>query len=600
MAALETKENILTPHKKNEIKIRARAVSRGVAIGKIVSLHGKKRQFYRISLKEFQVEREIRRLNNAVRQAKRQLKKLSQQKNGETQANIFETHLLLLEDRSLLNKIETAIREQKINSEWAVKLVTDRYLAIYKDIQDEHLRERHIDLEDVAERLQIALGGGRKTSPRLEKNSIVVARELKPSTLAELGQDELKAILTENGGWTSHTFILAREIGLPAVTGLKGLLRRVKTGETIIVDGYSGQVIVNPTDETLKRYRAAAEKFQQIKEIAFKPTPENARTLDGQEIIIRANLDYAKGYTKARQFGAKGIGLFRSEFLFHQNQSFPSEQEQISAYQKAAALAGEDGVKIRLFDLSSEQLSGETEEREKNPALGLRAMRLGAGHKKQFRTQIRALLQASAGKKLDIVLPMVSDVAEILEIKEILRLEKAGLKKKNIEFGKPKLGAMIEVPSAVLMAEEIASEVDFINLGTNDLVQYLLAVDRDNESVADWFRTLHPAVLRAVKTVIRAAENKNIPLIICGEMAGSTVYVPILIGLGATELSMNVNSIPRVRQIISNIAFEEAHAIVKQLETCRTAFETEKAVENLFSTKWKHLFPAEIFPNGKK
>jgi phosphotransferase system enzyme I (PtsI) len=600
MAALETKENTLIPHKKNEIKIRARAVSRGVAIGEIISLHGKKRQFYRISLKEFQIEREIRRLNNAVRVAKRQLKKLSQQKNGETQANIFETHLLLLEDKSLLSKIETAIRDQKINCEWAVKLVTDRYLAIYKDIQDEHLRERHIDFEDVAERLQIALGGGRKSPVRLEKNSIVVAKELKPSTLAELGQDELKAVLTENGGWTSHTFILAREIGLPAVTGLKGLLRRVKTGETVIVDGYSGQVIINPTDETLKRYRAAAEKFQQIKEVAFKPTPENARTLDGQEITIRANLDFAKGYGKARQFGAKGIGLFRSEFLFNQNQSFPSEQEQISAYRKAAALAGEDGVKIRLFDLNSDQLADETEEREKNPALGLRAIRLGSAHKKQFRTQLRALLQASAGKNLDIVLPMVSDVAEILEIKEILRLEKALLRKKNIEFGNPKIGAMIEVPSAVLMAEEIASEVDFINLGTNDLVQYLLAVDRDNEAVADWFRTLHPAVLRAVKTVIRAAENKNVPLIICGEMAGSTVYVPILIGLGATELSMNVNSIPRVRQIISNIAFEEAHAIVKQLETCRTAFETEKAVERLFSEKWKHLFPAEVFLSDKK
>ncbi|HLM02059.1 MAG TPA: putative PEP-binding protein, partial [Pyrinomonadaceae bacterium] len=396
MAALETKENILTPPQKAEIKIRARAVSRGVAIGKIISLHGKKRQFYRVSLKEFQIEREVRRLNNAVRLAKRQLKKLSQQKNGETQANIFDTHLLLLEDKSLLNKIETAIREQKINCEWAVKLVTDRYLAIYKDIQDEHLRERHIDFEDVAERLQIALGGGRKSPVRLEKNSIVVARELKPSTLAELGQDELKAILTENGGWTSHTFILAREIGLPAVTGLKGLLRRVKTGETVIVDGYSGQVIINPSDETLTRYRAAAEKFQQIKEVAFKPTPENARTLDGREIVIRGNLDFAKGYAKAKQFGARGIGLFRSEFLFNQNRSFPSEQEQISAYRKAAALAGDDGVKIRLFDLSSEQLADDTDEREKNPALGLRAIRLSASHKKQFRTQIRALLQASA------------------------------------------------------------------------------------------------------------------------------------------------------------------------------------------------------------
>jgi phosphotransferase system enzyme I (PtsI) len=600
MAALETKENILTPHKKNEIRIRARAVSRGVAIGKVISLYGKKRQFYRISLKEFQIEREIRRLHNALRLAARQLRKLSQQKNGETQANIFETHLLLLEDKSLLNKIETTIREQKINCEWAVKLVTDRYLAIYKDFQDEHLRERHIDLEDVAERLQIALGGGRKSPLRLEKNSVVVARELKPSTLAEFGQNELEAILTENGGWTSHTFILAREIGLPAVTGLKGLLRRVKTGETVIVDGYSGQVIINPSEETLKRYRAAAEKFQQIKEVAFKPTPESTRTLDGQEIIIRANLDSAKGYAKAKQFGAKGIGLFRSEFLFNQTQSFPSEQEQIVAYRKAAALTGEDGVKIRLFDLSSEQLADETVAREKNPALGLRAIRLSAAHKKQFRTQLRALLQASAGKNLDIVLPMVSDVAEILEIKEMLRLEKALLRKKNIEFGNPKIGAMIEVPSAVLMADEIAAEVDFINLGTNDLVQYLLAVDRDNEAVADWFRTLHPAVLRAVKTVIRAAQNRNVPLIVCGEMAGSTVYAPILIGLGATELSMNVNSIPRVRQIISNIAFEEAHAIVRQLETCRTAAETEKTVENLFSAKWKHLFPAEIFLAGKK
>lgn len=600
MAFLELKENILPPHSKNEIKIRARAVSRGVAIGKVICLHGKKRQFYRISLKTSQVEREIKRFYAALRLAKRQLKKLGQPKNGETQANIFETHLLLLEDKSLLDKIETSIREQKINSEWAVKLVTDGYLAIYKDIRDEHLRERHIDLQDIAERLQIALGGGKKTPVRLEKNSIVVAKELKPSTLAELSQDELKAVLTENGGWTSHTFILAREIGLPAVTGLKGFLRRVKTGDTVIVDGYSGQVFINPAAETLKRYRAAAEKFQQIKEVDLKPATETLRTLDGREIIIRANLDIAKGYAKARQFGARGIGLFRSEFLFNQNQGFPSEQEQISAYRKVAALAGDEEVKIRTFDLSVEQLTDEAVEREKNPALGLRAVRLSFAHKKQFRMQIRALLQASAGKNLDIVLPMISDVSEISEVKEIVRREKNALKKKNIPFGNPKIGAMIEVPSAVLMAEEIASEVDFLNLGTNDLVQYLLAVDRDNESVADWFRTLHPAVLRAVKTVIRAAEDKNVPLIICGEMAGSPVYVPILIGLGATELSMNVNSISRIRHIISGIAFEEAHSIVKHLETCRTAAETEKAVEILFSAKWKHLFPIDIFPGGKK
>jgi phosphotransferase system enzyme I (PtsI) len=248
-------------------------------------------------------------------------------------------------------------------------------------------------------------------------------------------------------------------------------------------------------------------------------------------------------------------------------------------------------------------LADETEEKEKNPALGLRAIRLSFSHLNEFRVQLCALLQASTESNISIVLPMISDVAEILRAKILLEQEKEKLKKRKIEFGNPRLGAMIEVPSAVLMIDEIAEAVDFLCLGTNDLVQYLLAVDRDNEAVADWFRTLHPAVLRSIKTVLEAATRREIPVVVCGEMAGSPAYVPVLLGLGATELSMNINSIPRIRKIISEIALEEAQEIVGKLDGCRTAGEVEKAVSEFYQDKWTHLYSNGIYPlnrNGKK
>jgi phosphotransferase system enzyme I (PtsI) len=285
--------------------------------------------------------------------------------------------------------------------------------------------------------------------------------------------------------------------------------------------------------------------------------------------------------------------------LFNQHQGFPTEHEQIEAYQKIAKLAGGETVKVRTFDLNVEHVADEAEYREKNPALGLRAVRLSLSNEKQFRAQLRAILQASFEKNLDILLPMISDVSEIRRAKKILAEERGRLGKRKIHCGNPKIGAMIEVPSAVLMIEEIAGEVDFLNLGTNDLVQYLLAVDRDNEAVADWFRTLHPAVLRAVKKVIEAAEKADTPLIICGEMAGSAVYVPILIGLGATQLSMNANSIPRIRRIIANIAFEEARELVKNLEVCKTSAEIEERVRLSLISKWSHIFPPDTFPAKK-
>jgi phosphotransferase system enzyme I (PtsI) len=585
--------------KSQEIKLKARPVARGVAIGKVVCLHGRKRQFYRINLEDSQIEKELRRFRASVRLAKRQLNKIAVPDDKNPKSNIFAAHLLILEDKSLHEKIETSISQQKVNAEWAVKVVTDGYIATYKAIADEHLREKYIDLEDVADRILGALGGGGKSNLRLKKNSIIVAKEVKPSTLIELTGSQPKAIITEHGGWTSHTFILAREINLPAVTGMKGILRRVQTGDEVIVDGFNGQVILNPSMEVAEKYKIAAAEFQEFTHREAEPVGGKLKTLDGFEVVVRANLDLPQGYARARRFGAKGIGLYRSEFLFNQFKGFPSEQEQIKAYRKIAKLAGSDGVRIRTFDLSVEQLTQENAEKEKNPALGLRAIRLVLSHKKEFRAQIRALLQAAFENKIDIVLPMISDVSEILEAKKIIEEEKERLRRRKIDYGSPRLGAMIEVPSAVLTADEIAREVDFFCLGTNDLVQYLLAVDRDNEAVADWFRTLHPAVLRSIKTVLQSAARNNIPAIVCGEMAGSPVYVAILVGLGATELSMNVNSIARVRRTISHIAFEEAREITENLTRLATADAVEDFVRESFLAKWSHLFSPDILPQKR-
>jgi len=597
----EKKQNLSSQILKNEIRLNARAVSRGIAVGKIVCLHGRKRQFYKINLQASQIQPELRRFRIAVGLATRQLKRISSQKSDkitEKKVNIFDAHLLILGDKSLLSKIENNISNQKINAEWAVKIATDDYIAKFKSISDEHLRERYIDLEDVADRILTALGGGNSIL-RLEKNSIIAAKEVKPSTLIELMGSQPQAIITENGGWTSHTFILARELNLPAITGLKRILRRVKTGDEVIVDGFGGQIIINPVKKTLQKYRVVEQEFQQDKSANLETVKGELKTLDGKEIKIRANIDLPKGYAQAKRFGAQGIGLYRSEFLFNQFKGFPSEQEQVGAYRKIARMVGEEAVRIRTFDLSVEHLADETEEKEKNPALGLRAIRLSLSHLKEYRVQLRALLQASTENNISIVLPMVSDVSEILRTKKLIEREKENLKKRKIEYGNPHLGAMIEVPSAVLMIDEIVEAVDFLCLGTNDLVQYLLAVDRDNEAVADWFRTLHPAVLRSIKTVLQAATRREIPVVVCGEMAGSPVYAPILLGLGATELSMNVNSIPRVRKIVSEIALEEAQEIVGKLDGCRSADEVEEAVSGFYQEKWAHLFSKDILPLNK-
>ncbi|MGD9561106.1 MAG: phosphoenolpyruvate--protein phosphotransferase [Pyrinomonadaceae bacterium] len=579
-----------------EIRLRARAVSRGVAIGRVVCLYGASRQFYRIDLDGGKIDGELKRLRSAINTARRQLSAIAGRKSGRTGGSgqdIFESHLALIDDPSLQSRIEKEISDQNVNAEWAIKLVTDDYVAKYKAIEDEHLRDRYIDVEDVSDRILAALGAGPETTLPFAKDSVIVAKELKPSTLVELAGNEPLAFVTENGGWTSHSFILAREMNRPAVTGVKKALRRMKTGDTVIVDGYNGQVILNPTSETVDRFSASSQALNDDpadSAAALRPI----KTLDGKEIRIFANSDTPAAYQKAKKLGAVGVGLYRSEFLFNRFRGFPSENEQVEAYRKIAESAREGGVRIRTFDVGVDHLQDHNVAREKNPALGLRAIRLGLGYKKLLRTQVRALLRASHGNWIDIIVPMVSGVSELRAVRGMIAQETENLRTKGTETGSVNLGAMIEVPSAVLMVDEILEETEFLCLGTNDLIQYLLAADRDNESVSDWYRTLHPGVVRAVRTVLRAAAKAGKPVIICGEMAGSPYYVPLLIGLGATDLSMNATSIKKIRHIISGIAVEEAERMVKRVETARTVEEIESEIDKQIRKNWLHLFPKDF------
>jgi phosphoenolpyruvate-protein phosphotransferase (PTS system enzyme I) len=583
------------PSDNSEVRLQAKAVSRGIAIGRIVWLHGTNRQYFRIRIDDSRIGSEIKRLNNALKIGSRQLKKLIQSdpSKAESSVGIFEAHLMILEDPSLLSKIETTIKKEKVNAEWALKLVADEYISRYRAIADDHLRERYIDIEDVVERLMNALGGNKRSYIGLESDSVIVAKELRPSTIVELHENRPVGLITEHGGWTSHTFILAREVNIPAVTGLKKALRRLDDGAPVIIDGYRGQVILNPSTETKKEYEAAAARTFKPATVEIADESGTLKTLDGREITIRVNADLPRVYRRSLRMGARGIGLFRSEFLFNRYGGFPTEHQQYEAYRRLGEAAGSDGVRIRTFDIGVGQLLDRREDRERNPALGLRGVRLSFAYPKQLRIQLRAILRASKDNSIDLVIPMITGVADIRRVIEMLDKEREDLANKGIEFGTPKIGAMIEVPAAVFEAVNIFKEIEFACLGTNDLIQYLLAADRDNETVANWYRTLEPSVIKAIRSILDAGRYAKKPVILCGEMAGSPFYTPVLVGLGATDLSMNFGSISHVRRIVAGIAYDEARDLVKKIDKCVTTDEIEETVRTAIRTKWSHLYPSD-------
>ncbi|HMO80168.1 MAG TPA: phosphoenolpyruvate--protein phosphotransferase [Pyrinomonadaceae bacterium] len=578
-----------------EIRLKAKAVSRGRAAGHVVCLAGRNRQYFRHHIKADGVSREIQRVENAFRLAQEQLARLAKPLSGKGQtigATIFETHLLMLEGSSLLPKIAEMIQTEQINAEWAVQVVFDEHVTQYKGIDDEHIREKYLDIEDISERIMSLLGRG-NDSLGLEEGSVIVARELRPSTVVELHRYNPRALITEHGGWTSHSFILARELNIPAVTGLRKALRRLRSGDRVIVDGFEGNVILNPTSETEENL-AQPPLGVGSQAVSTIPIENVIETLDGRRVEIMVNADLPLLPAEHQSGSEFSIGLFRTEYLFNRFGGFPSEEQQYDAYRALAEKANKGRVRIRTFDIDVGQLVDKTEDREANPALGLRAIRLGLTYPRELAVQVRAILRAAARRPIDIVLPMVSGVSDIRACRELIEAEHEELRSKGVETGEPQIGAMIEIPATVLVIDDVLEEVDFVCLGTNDLTQYILAADRDNETIADWFRTLHPAVIKAILSVLSAGRKHKKNVIVCGEMAGSPFYLPVLIGAGAEYLSMNANSIARVAAMIRGIAFGETAELMGRILSLKTADEVEREVRATIARSWPHLFPDDL------
>jgi phosphoenolpyruvate-protein phosphotransferase (PTS system enzyme I) len=585
-----------------ETRWKALGVSDGIAIGRVLRMHNDAQYVYRSRLDSQEVESELWRFRAALRLARQQLlaiKSKAENELGKDHSYVFDAHLLLLEDQKLTGDVERYIVEEHSNTEWAVKVLGDRLISLYADIKDDYLRERSSDIEDVVQRLLVALSGERPQERNLTEDAVIVSQELLPSTVAELDLKYARAIVTDTGGWTSHTAIIARGLGIPAVVGLRDFYRHTRTGDEIVVDSINGEVILHPSPATLERYRSESvtNVIREPVELGYEYA--TTRTQDGLEIRMRANVEVPAEFEGVKRYRARGIGLYRSEFLLSRRGVMVAEDEQYAAYAEIARLAGEDGAIVRLFDLGGEQTRGPAEEPERNPALGLRGIRFGLLHESIMRTQVRAILRAATQGRLDIVLPMVSDVGDVSRAKLIVEEEAASLKDLGLECGTVRIGAMIEVPSAVLTAEKIARSADFFELGTNDLVQYTLAVDRSSDQVSEWFRTLHPAVLTSIEQSLKAARQAGIPAIVCGEMASTPAYAVLLVGLGAVDLSMTPSSIPRVRRMLANIDSREAQTIAHRCLDCSTADEVEDLMRERFQVSWPESFTTGSLPQPR-
>ncbi len=563
-----------------DVKLQGLAASPGVAVGRVLRLDERGRhQFYYYTVPASQVGREVSRLRGAFAEARAQLEEIKSRvarELGYEHSYILDAHLMMLEDRGLPVEVEQEIRTRKINAEWAVRDVTDRVINAYKQVSDVYLRERASDIEDVAGRLLTILSGRTEFEvSTLDKDVVLVAKDIWPSTVAEFNFNHVLGFATDAGGMTSHAAIIARALRVPAVVGLHDVTRQVRSGDAIAVDGAAGEVTLRPTRAVIRSY---VEKRDAQRRLRPAAPSEPAETIDGVRITLRANVELSGEIESLALFGAEGIGLYRSEFMFlHRLPELPSEGEQYEVYRRLAEATGEAGANIRIFDLGGDKLTLDGFEPEQNPALGLRAIRLSLRAEHVFRTQLRAVLRANLHGRLRVVLPLISTITELREAKRIIAEVKSEMAEAGVEHNANlPVGVMIEVPAAALMADLFAREADYLSVGTNDLIQYLLAVDRANENVAHLYQPLHPAVLRTIAHLGRAAQTAEVPLELCGEMASDPVQAVALIGLGIRVLSLAPGSIPLVKNAVRSIEVARLTVLMSQALKLSSASEVEE------------------------
>ncbi len=515
------------------------------------------------------VEGELIRLQTGLETTRRQLETMRDRiasEIGTNDADIFDAHLLMLEDRSVLDEVVSRIRKNPQRAEGAFYGVMSRYVETLKKIGDEYLRERTIDIEDVARRVVRNLRGILPTqSP--EEPHVLLCTDLTPSDTAMMDRRTVLGFATEGGSHTSHSTIMARSMGIPAVVGLPEITTRFHTGQDALLDGYGGLLIINPSEETLAAYAVTRRKKAALERHLREMVDLPAETVDGRRIVLAANIEFESEMPEVAAWGAEGIGLYRTEFFFLNRPALPTEEEQAENYARIAMAAGPEGVIIRTLDIGGDKLHSLHDSlTEANPFLGWRGIRVSLKRRKLFKSQLRAILRASAVGRVRVMFPMISCVEELREARALLAECQDELAAEGVVFDRTmETGAMIEVPSAALTADTLAREVDFFSLGTNDLIQYTLAVDRGNEMVADLYQPCHPGILKLMKYVSDAARKAGIWTGVCGEMAGDIMLTPLMVGLGFTELSMSTPQLPMVKYAIRKLPSARCVALVEEV-----------------------------------
>ena len=556
---------------KKETRIQGVGVSPGFARGTLYVIEDDRDDVARHRIEPSEVSKEIGRFETALIQTRSQILEMQEriaQSIGAKDAGIFDAHLLVVEDRTLIDEVLRKLQADLCNVEFVFQEVATNYANTLSEIDDPYLRERALDIQDVTRRVVRNLQGkAPKDFLGLTHPHILVAHNITPSDTATMNRQYVLGLATDLGSRTSHTAIMARSLNIPAVVGLHDASEKLKTGREVLLDGYNGLLILDPTPETLWHYGELEQKRSLVAQQLSGLRETKSTTRDGRHIVLSANIELPDDVEAAPRNGAEGIGLYRTEFLYLNRTALPSEEEQYTTYRKVAERVNPHPLIIRTFDLGGDKVAGALDgDDEMNPFLGHRAIRFSLERLDIFKAQLRAIIRASAVGNVKVMFPMISGLEELNSALEVFHECKTELHKEGHTFDpKTEVGAMIEIPSAAMCAERLAREIDFFSIGTNDLIQYALAVDRTNEHVAHLYEPTHPAVVRLLKMVADAAHAHNIWVGVCGEMAGDLALTPLLLGLGMDELSVGASLVPRVKRAVQSLTHSECQKLVADI-----------------------------------
>jgi phosphotransferase system enzyme I (PtsI) len=561
------------------------AVSPGIIIGKARLVdRSRVKILYQYLISEQQVRKEADRAKEAFESAKQQINDIKNKMPEQLKRHAFilDTHLMIMEDSMFSTATINTILQEKINAEWALKKSVQHIEKLFTQIEDPYIKERIVDVQYVAERVLRNLGGQEQESlSEINERVIIVAHELSPGDTSSINIGKVMGFITDVGGRTSHAAIMAQSLKIPAVVGLETVTQHVQDGSLLIVDGGTGEVMIDPDDDLIIQYQERQLRQERIDSSILRMGYLPANTTDGHRIAVRANIEFLEEVAAAKDHGAEGIGLYRTEFLYLRGPGVPSEEELFEDYKQVAEIIAPNPVTIRTLDMGGDRFSSDISlGKQTNPALGLRAIRFCLREPKIFKTQLRAILRASAFGNVQVMFPMISGLQEVLDTRRILQEVMDDLDRDGLSFDRDiKAGIMIEVPSAVAVADILAKHTDFFSIGTNDLIQYALAIDRVNEHVAFMYQPFHPAILRMIRQVVEVAKAAGIRVALCGEMAGDPLCTFILIALGITDLSLNSNGIPMIKKIIRAISMEKAKGDLEEIFRKQTSSEVLQLVK---------------------